>query len=341
MKKFIVFILLLLVSSQYGAAQTKIKKISLGMHTTCIIDANSKLKCWGGHSSKPGRYFLPNSGPEMIDVFPAVADVLIGLSFSCALSTLGEVKCWGKVPGATDEAQKTEVQPSLVKLPAPAKSIAGISDTICMQLINGKVYCFGRNNWATPTIYSGTNEAIPVILPDGVIQLEASPLDFTALLDDGTVLRWGNFQPKAKKLNLEPVKKLMGGDTRICFILNTGRVLCEMDKESFKPVKGLEGNVVSGRTHEESGCAVLEGGQVKCWGFNGDGKIGLGAHIDRTSDAHLVAGVSDALSTEMDNGISCALLKNDTVKCWGSGFKILGNGDETFLSPYELKIPLN
>lgn len=341
MKNIIAFISLFLFANQYAAAQTRIKKITLGMNTTCIIDGNSKLKCWGGNSSKPGEYFLPNSSPEIIDVFPAVADVLIGLSFTCALSTLGEVKCWGKVGGASEEAQKLEVQPSLVKLPAPAKSIAGISDTICVLLTTGKVYCWGRNNWASPNIYSGTNEAIPVSLPDGVVQLEATPLDFTALLDDGTVLRWGNFQPKTKKLNIEPVQKLMGGDTRICFILNSGRTLCEINKEIFKPVPGLENNVVSGRTHEESGCAVLENGQVKCWGFNGDGKIGLGAHIDRTTDAHLVVGVSDAISAEMDNGIACALLKNDTVKCWGSGFKILGNGNETYLPPYELKIPVN
>jgi hypothetical protein len=54
--------------------------------------------------------------------------------------------------------------------------------------------------------------------------------------------------------------------------------------------------------------------------------------------ALIVNGIEGAVSVAIVEDIACAILKNEMVKCWGSGFGMLGNGPETHLPPYELKI---
>jgi alpha-tubulin suppressor-like RCC1 family protein len=86
-----------------------------------------------------------------------------------------------------------------------------------------------------------------------------------------------------------------------------------------------------------SACAVLDDGSLKCWGFNGDGQLGLGDTINR-GDAPGEMG--DALpavplgsgrgATAVVRGLRhvCALLDNGSVKCWGhNGYGQLGLGD--------------
>ena len=73
-------------------------------------------------------------------------------------------------------------------------------------------------------------------------------------------------------------------------------------------------------------CALLENHQIKCWGQNDYGQLGLGDKNWRGSDA---SSMGDALPfVQLGTGRSakavaagrystCAVLDNDTVKCWG------------------------
>ena len=89
-------------------------------------------------------------------------------------------------------------------------------------------------------------------------------------------------------------------------------------------------NVISlaaGATHS---CLITSGGGVKCWGFNGDGQLGIGSV---ENEIHFVP--EDVVG--LDSGVvalvagrfhSCALLATGGVKCWGASL-YLGNGSET------------
>ncbi|HMQ28687.1 MAG TPA: hypothetical protein PKA98_22055, partial [Acidimicrobiales bacterium] len=85
-------------------------------------------------------------------------------------------------------------------------------------------------------------------------------------------------------------------------------------------------------------CAIVTtSGQVKCWGENADGRLGLGDTADRGDDA----GEMGASLPSVDLGTgrtatalaagefhTCALLDNSRVKCWGANFGgQLGLGD--------------
>ena len=335
------FLCLLLSHSMNSFAQSKIKKIKLGHSSNCIITGDNQLKCWGNQSLKPGQYNEPFHTPQLIDIFHAVKDLEIDINaYSCALSTSGGVKCWGQVPGTEPSEKASSKMPFTVKTPSPAKAITTGGDTVCVLLTNGEVRCLGGNNWDNPGIYKGTTETIPVSLPQPADQIITNRINITVRLIDGSVWHWGFHHGKPtqiKSLN-NSVRQIVGGDTKDCFILHSGELKCELNKDRYTTIKGLESNVKTAITHEDSGCAVLTTGQVKCWGFNGNGKIGLGPSVDRSADAVLISGINDAVEVDMENGIACAQLKNEIVKCWGSGFKILGTGSDTFLPPYELKI---
>jgi len=94
--------------------------------------------------------------------------------------------------------------------------------------------------------------------------------------------------------------------------------------------------VAGGGSHT---CAVLGGGSVKCWGYNGYGQIGVGDKVTRGDGTgemgddlpvvNLGTG-KEAVELELGTEHSCAVLSDGGLRCWGNGmFGRLGLGDGT------------
>jgi alpha-tubulin suppressor-like RCC1 family protein len=77
-------------------------------------------------------------------------------------------------------------------------------------------------------------------------------------------------------------------------------------------------DAVSLSTSDNSSCALLASGAVRCWGDNTLGQIGNGAAANAFSPALTLQGEATAVA----NGSThhCALLRDAGVVCWGAGF---------------------
>ncbi|MBI3976769.1 MAG: hypothetical protein HY331_01160 [Chloroflexi bacterium] len=87
-------------------------------------------------------------------------------------------------------------------------------------------------------------------------------------------------------------------------------------------------------------CALLDTGQVKCWGYNGSGQLGLGDTSHRGDGAGEMGDSLPAASLGVGRTASaiagggertCALLDTGQVKCWGlNNLGQLGLGDTNY-----------
>ncbi|MEZ5381603.1 MAG: S-layer homology domain-containing protein [Microthrixaceae bacterium] len=76
-------------------------------------------------------------------------------------------------------------------------------------------------------------------------------------------------------------------------------------------------------------CAVLDDGEVRCWGRNTYGELGNGTTDDSTMPV-AVSGITNAKDVVVGAVHACALLDDGTIRCWGRNVSgQLGNGTNT------------
>ena len=106
--------------------------------------------------------------------------------------------------------------------------------------------------------------------------------------------------------------------------------------DGAKPVDvvGLTSGAVAVAVDTGDTCAIKSGGGLECWGYNGNGEVGDGTHVNRTRPV-AVAGLSSGVTAVGIGGgtlgdHSCALTTRGGVECWGyNGDGAVGDGTET------------
>ncbi|MCA9689728.1 MAG: hypothetical protein KC636_08965, partial [Myxococcales bacterium] len=104
-------------------------------------------------------------------------------------------------------------------------------------------------------------------------------------------------------------------------------------------IDGVVVEVAAGQGHT---CVLLDTGDVRCWGFNHHGQLGLG-HTETIGDDELPSDVGvislGAPAVHIIAGFfhSCALLEGGALRCWGHGETgQLGAGDDQDIGDDEL-----
>ena len=97
----------------------------------------------------------------------------------------------------------------------------------------------------------------------------------------------------------------------------------------------------------KSVCAILDNSQVKCWGQNDVGQLGLGNTLDRGDGFNemgdnllpvSIGGSADRI--EVGDKFACIILTSDGIKCWGTASNgRLGYGDLAFKGDDSLDMP--
>ena len=138
--------------------------------------------------------------------------------------------------------------------------------------------------------WAESGHSVPVLL-----QITSGASHSCAILDDGSVSCWGDnsngqLGDESRTPSLEPEKASM-------------------------PLGRKAVGVSAGSYHT---CSVLDDGSVRCWGSNEFGQLGDGTEIERTSPVvvDLGQGIS-ALGISSGESHTCAVLSDQSVKCWG------------------------
>jgi alpha-tubulin suppressor-like RCC1 family protein len=152
---------------------------------------------------------------------------------------------------------------------------------------------------------------------------------------------------QAFSLEVKPLPgQLSVGSEHACFRAPSGAVRCwgngywgrlgyddELDVGTGDPGRSIiemgdvpvGGNVTYLSTSYGQQCALLEGGSVRCWGYNDRGRLGYphqndvgagGPGASITSNGDLPYGAGAVQVTPSMNGV-CVLLDTGRVRCWG------------------------
>ena len=158
---------------------------------------------------------------------------------------------------------------------------------------------------------AGMNTSDSVVTLIEPVQIVGGSNHFCARYNEGSVKCWGlNTSGQLGLGNTTAYGSAanQGGDKLPFVNLGTGR------SAKF---------IASGHTHT---CAILDNDQVKCWGLNTSGQLGYG---DTTTRGTAATQMGDALpfvnlgtgrtAKKIAAGAThtCAILDNDTLKCWG------------------------
>ena len=278
------------------ALGAKALALAAGGDETCVVMQGGSVRCWGlntygqlglGHTKNIGDDELPTSALAQLSLAGTAVSVAVASEHACALFDSGLIRCWGhndvgqlglgntfdvgddELPSSVDAIDFRKLaEPSLFSLTAGGqRACVGINQ----GGMDGWMYCWGYNGdgglgvglvenrpsqkaggwglfyWGYPT------EQIVVGGGHQCVRLHNHDLHCFGL----------NAKGQLGSSNLDPL-----GDNENCTIFPPVQ-FPRSDADSF----AYATTVTTGEQHT---CAVLDTGEVRCWGRNDKGQLGLG-----------------------------------------------------------------
>ena len=327
-------------------------KIVTSAHNTCVILDNGHVKCWGFNFSCAlgidGNAGNRGDGPGQmgdnlldVDIGPGrtATNIAAGSFHFCVQRDNGTVKCWGDNTSgqigvgtfnnwgctpATEMGEHGILQPFGAGIAVTGVAAGALHS--CAMRSNGEVRCWGNNLNPQATAIAGQLGRNTAPIPNNLSS------------------------PPSSSIVSVTARAIAGGGYHTCAITTTNKARCwgsnEFGQLGTNILSAAVGDVageMSTLTDSELGtrriaqvvagadhaCAILGSatpGAVKCWGYNGDGNLGVGDTNNRGDDAGetgtglptLALGTGrTAKWLAAGDGHTCAVLDNNTLKCWG------------------------
>jgi alpha-tubulin suppressor-like RCC1 family protein len=300
-----------------------------------------------GATFAPAAPARADAGGVPTALAPIPQRISAGTRTTCTVDLAGRVVCWGdgahgalgygstSTVGDDETPAQNTAHDGFVPMPGGRRAVAvavGNSDA-CALLESGDVTCWGDGS-SGALGYGNTNDIgddeTPaqnpvnggiVPLPGGstAIQITAGNHFACALLVDHRVTCWGS-----------------GGGGELGYG-NTNNI-GDDETAAQNPVDGGIVSVPGGRAVVQvaagsgSVCALLVGGDVTCWGFGGDGRLGYGNTSSIGDDekpsqnpanggiVRVTAVIDDPVrAISVGSSAACAVLDDEHLVCWGSG----------------------
>lgn len=286
------------------------RAIGAGGSHTCAVTTAGAAKCWAynyhgqvGDGTDTDRDFPT----QVVGLTSGVDTIGAGMIHSCALTTGGGVKCWGANGfGQLGDGSDTERQSpvDVLGLGSGVQAISTGGEHSCALTTGGGVKCWGANDYGQLGDNSTTERYAPVDvsgLGSGVQAISAGRFHTCAVTMGGAVKCWGanDDGQLGDATNTERhapvdvsglalgVQAIGTGYAHSCAMTSGGAVKCWGSNSwgqlgdggspgSLVPVdvSGLGSGAQSIGLGSDHSCAVVDGGQVKCWGSNQYGQLG-------------------------------------------------------------------
>ncbi len=323
--------------SEANTTESKSKKLTVSSlastsYNTCAILSDTTVKCWGDNNygilgvdptvkSYSGR-------PLAIAGLTNVTQIASGKGYNnpyhtCFLISDGSVKCIGRNSNGQLGNGNTTSSHTVVDVAGlgGAASFVAVGTSHSCAIVSGQVKCWGLGT--TGQLGQGANSSslVPVTV-SGITTatfVAASNSYTCAVLADTTVRCWGS---------------------------NTdGQLGNNSTTNSNVPVvvSGLSNATKLALSYTAS-CALLSTGGINCWGEGSSGELGNGS-LSQSNVPVTVSGIATATGLTAGGGYPakfCALLSDQTAKCWGSNSRAgLGVGHVRDISLPEAVIGLS
>jgi alpha-tubulin suppressor-like RCC1 family protein len=252
--------------------------VALGRYMGCAATNNNEYWCWGsndgngnttsgvlGRGANPMGYGAAGKA-SLLDA--SAASGAPGSWFNLALTPGGTIYSWGD--NSAGQLGRGNINTNDIN-PAPVTGLSNVTQMTAganhaCAISGGKISCWGDNTDGQlgRGIVGGSsnNATVTVTLPGNksAAMVSCSGSHTCALATDGTVYCWGN-NNAGQIGNGMPSNNRVSMPAQVMGIMNAIAV----------------GAGESAMANAGYSCALINGGSVQCWGFNGDGTLGRGA----------------------------------------------------------------
>jgi alpha-tubulin suppressor-like RCC1 family protein len=308
--------------------------INAGYHHTCAIDYLGELYCWGANENgilgqndsgeASDQDALHNSNtPLNVSFGPGrtAVSVSMGYSHTCAILDNGSVNCWGQ--GQHTGTGSGSYVPIYTPLGTGRTAIAIDSGQLhtCAILDDGSLKCWGYNNNGqiannSAVYYNGNPVEVYLGAGRTAVNISLGNYHTCVILDDSSLKCWG-----------ENIYGQLGDGTTTDTCTDDwdsqGNQIftCENNASTASAIDLGTGRyavaVSAGKQHT---CAILDDGSMKCWGANGNGKLGDGTSTQRLTPVAVSFSASFTISKISAGGShTCAIMSDESLFCWGYG----------------------
>jgi alpha-tubulin suppressor-like RCC1 family protein len=312
--------------------QATVSMVATGDNFTCALLTNGAVQCWGENlagqvGAAPQQscaFFDPFMGCmffQAADEPPTVVGGLSGSSVTalsagynhaCALMADKTVRCWGsnlntRLGSVGADTHQARTVTGLTDVQAIS---TGYSHT-CALLVDQAVKCWGANSGGQLGDNTAVDKSSPTAVSglSGVLAISAGRGFTCASLTGGAIKCWGE---------------------NYSYQLGLGKTRDVLQPYQVAALASGVAEIYSGGSHA---CALTTDGQLKCWGSNTYGQVGVvGDAVISTPTLvnGLTSGQLTVTSVALGYDHSCAGLSDGTMKCWGRGLSgQLGRGANT------------
>jgi alpha-tubulin suppressor-like RCC1 family protein len=288
----------------------KVKGVSAGYYSTCVIKEDNSLWCWGGnYSGQLGDGTFINRAFPHMKITDNVLQISANEYHTCAIISDNSLWCWGaNGSGQLGDGTNTN-RNTPVPITSGVSSVALGGDHTCAVKQDGSLWCWGYNYYGQlgdGTSGVGTDKNTPFqIMSSGVSSVALGEYHTCAIKQDGSLWCWGyNYYGQ----------------------LGDGTSGVGTDKNTpFQIISSGVSSVALGSYHT---CAIKQDGSLWCWGRNNYGQLGDGTNTNRNTPFQIIS--SGVSSVALGGDHTCAVKTDGSLWCWGrNNYGQLGDGTYT------------